>query len=271
MAERSPNFPQLSLREALDNIRLIYQKEGRSRMPRLSAVKPLGYTSINGRSLGVLGALRAYDLIEGRGDDVRISDDAFTIINAPANSEEKRAALIRAFEAPSAFALLRAQGEASADTMKWHLQKANFRDDSADKLLRIFLDSKELVNAEVGGYDASSPVEKAFEAASPMNDVVASVMPFPAATNSKRDLPPYQAPDQQGLAMGIQERVLQSGMLSKHASFRVLVTGSVGVAEIEKLIAKIEMDKDILAEPDPMPAGDDRDYQADYESGKSID
>jgi len=47
-------------------------------------------------------------------------------------------------------------------------------------------------------------------------------------------------------------------MLSKQSSYRVIVSGPVGVAEIERLIAKIEMDKDILAESDLQP--DDEDY-----------
>src|SRR5690348_2777359 len=126
MADRSPNFPQLSLPDAIDAIRSIYQREGRSKMPRLSAVKPLGYSSMNGRSLRVLGALRAYNLLDGRGDDVRVSDDAITILNAPEGSPERKDALVRAFEGPAAFALLRSKGDASADTLRWHLIKANF-------------------------------------------------------------------------------------------------------------------------------------------------
>ena len=51
--------------------------------------------------------------------------------------------------------------------------------------------------------------------------------------------------------MAVHERVLQSGMLSKLASYRVIVLGPVGVSEIERLIAKVEVDKDILGEPEP--------------------
>ena len=74
--------------------------------------------------------------------------------------------------------------------------------------------------------------------------------------------------------MGVHERVLQSGMLSKEASYRVIVSGKVGVAEINRLLAKLEMDKDILAEPDPtppIPPGDDIDYEELHRRGESID
>ena len=44
------------------------------------------------------------------------------------------------------------------------------------------------------------------------------------------------------------ERELTAGLLSKDASFRLVVTGQVGVKEIERLIRKLEIDKEILAE-----------------------
>jgi hypothetical protein len=56
---------------------------------------------------------------------------------------------------------------------------------------------------------------------------------------------------------GVQERVLQSGMLSKSASYRVIVSGHMGAAEFDKLIAKLEMDRDILTEPEPEPPATD--------------
>ncbi|HUO22724.1 MAG TPA: hypothetical protein VMU59_09450 [Caulobacteraceae bacterium] len=46
------------------------------------------------------------------------------------------------------------------------------------------------------------------------------------------------------------ERELTTGLLSKDASFRLIVTGQIGVKEIERLIAKLEIDKEILAEAD---------------------
>jgi hypothetical protein len=39
-------------------------------------------------------------------------------------------------------------------------------------------------------------------------------------------------------------------LLSKDANFRVIVSGDVGVKEIERLIKKLELDKEILADHD---------------------
>jgi hypothetical protein len=44
------------------------------------------------------------------------------------------------------------------------------------------------------------------------------------------------------------ERELTAGLLSKDANFRLIVSGPIGVKEIERLIKKLEFDKDILAE-----------------------
>lgn len=56
------------------------------------------------------------------------------------------------------------------------------------------------------------------------------------------------------------ERELTTGLLSKDASFRLIVNGPVGVREIERLIRKLELDKEILAET----GGDDDPHAADH-------
>ena len=46
------------------------------------------------------------------------------------------------------------------------------------------------------------------------------------------------------------ERELTTGLLAKDASFRLIVNGKIGVKEIERLIQKLEIDKEILADQD---------------------
>jgi hypothetical protein len=46
------------------------------------------------------------------------------------------------------------------------------------------------------------------------------------------------------------ERELTKGILAKDASFRLIVSGNIGVKEIERLIKKLELDKEILADQD---------------------
>jgi len=44
------------------------------------------------------------------------------------------------------------------------------------------------------------------------------------------------------------ERELTTGLLSKGASFRLIVSGHIGEKEIERLIKKLTLDKEILAD-----------------------
>jgi hypothetical protein len=61
------------------------------------------------------------------------------------------------------------------------------------------------------------------------------------------------------------ERELTTGLLAKQASFRLIVSGNIGVKEIERLIKKLELDKEILADEDEGPSDDEI---ADMNSGK---
>jgi hypothetical protein len=67
----------------------------------------------------------------------------------------------------------------------------------------------------------------------------------PPARNPRprRPLPPAR-----GVAIMEDERELTTGLLSKDTSFRLIVSGPVGVREIERLIKKLEFDKEILAD-----------------------
>jgi hypothetical protein len=48
-----------------------------------------------------------------------------------------------------------------------------------------------------------------------------------------------------------------TGLLSKGESFRLIVSGKIGKKEIERLIKKLELDKEILAEQESETEGDE--------------
>jgi len=58
------------------------------------------------------------------------------------------------------------------------------------------------------------------------------------------------------------ERELTTGLLSKGASFRLIVSGKIGEKEIERLIRKLQLDKEILAE-----SADDE-FRDDYKANE---
>src|SRR5258708_445820 len=106
---RSPNYPSTPLGTALESIRKAYMLEHRNKMSRDTLAKHLGYTTLNGRALSKIGAVRAYGLLEGSGDELRISDDAVIGLAAPIGSPEKSAALSRLAVRPALFQELRKQ------------------------------------------------------------------------------------------------------------------------------------------------------------------
>ena len=59
------------------------------------------------------------------------------------------------------------------------------------------------------------------------------------------------------------ERILTTGLLSKSASFRLIVSGRIGEKEIDILIRKLQLDKEILAEQDDENDPRDHDLMRD--------
>ena len=91
--ERSPNYPRIDLEEAIKKARVFYENEGQAAAPREVVAKHWGYTPKSGTGMVVLGAVRAFGLLEGTGSALRLSDLALDIVvNDPV--PEKRAAAI---------------------------------------------------------------------------------------------------------------------------------------------------------------------------------
>ncbi len=252
---RSPNYPSMSLGDAVDAIREVYAREKRAKFPRSSLATHLGYTSLNGRALSKIGALRAYKLIEGREDALTVSAIARALIDAPKESEDYIHALHEAFNSPPLFSRILAEhGDEtpSPQTLRWWLSQQGYVGDAADKALKVYLASVELVNSLEAAYnpDVAETAAPAPSVHPDMLDVTKGLARSPIAEGKSAT----QGGGQSGeLAMSVHERVLQSGMLSKTASYRVIVSGPVGVSEIERLLKKLEMDKEILADAGPEP------------------
>lgn len=104
---RSRSYPAISLREAVERCRLLYEKDGWSEIPAEAAAEHWGFSGLNGGSRSVLAALRQYGLLEysGSGDNlrVRLSDLAKTVLR-PIDPSERAKALTEAMMSPKLFA-----------------------------------------------------------------------------------------------------------------------------------------------------------------------
>lgn len=237
---RSPNYPNLPLGSALEAIRPAFQNENRNKMSRVVLAKHLGYTSLNGRALGKIGAVRAYGLIEGSGDELRVSDDAVKALMAPPGSGERAEALSRLALRPSLFQELRKDFPdtlPSLENLKYSLIKRQFTQDAAEKAAKSYLSTMSLVAGTPDTYIAPDEDEgdDSSDEVPDRRQPSVTLQPAPPANKVK-------------VMEG--ERELTTGILAKDASFRLLVSGQIGVKEIDRLIRKLELDKEILADLD---------------------
>lgn len=164
---RSPNYPSMDLAEALEAARPVYKAEGRNKFSRHVLAEHFGYSGLNGRALTKIGAVRAYGLVEGSSDDLRLSEDAIDALMAPDGSPERRDALSRLALRPPLFQELREQfqGLPSESNLKFWLIKQNFTPEAAGKAAETYLSTMRLVGGSDGDYNLTALIE---EKAQPM-------------------------------------------------------------------------------------------------------
>lgn len=153
---RSPNYPAVPLGDALESVRPAFKAENRNKMSRLVLAGHIGYTSLNGRALAKIGALRAYGLIEGSGDDLRISDDAITSLTSP-DGEDKVAAMERCALHPPLFKEIHGEvpdGNVSRENLRYKMIQRRFTEDAAEKAAENYLATMRLVAEVKEGYDS---------------------------------------------------------------------------------------------------------------------
>jgi hypothetical protein len=139
---RSPNFPQLSLEEALTIVGKLYGKVRKTTVDRDVAAKELGYTGLTGRSLKVLGALNQYGLIDNTSKgQCRVTDLAEQALHGFPEAE-KAGAIQRAARSPGLFSAIFDQfGEdiSSEHAIRSFLLKRGFTDQGVASALESFL------------------------------------------------------------------------------------------------------------------------------------
>jgi hypothetical protein len=165
---RSPNYPALSLTDAVERVVRVFQKEHRHPSPKEVVMKGMGYGSVNGASLGALSATVKYGLLDKQGDQYRVSDRALTILH-PHNSQERSEALRAAATAPPLFAdmIKDFPGSAPSDeNLRAYLIRRGFSAGALTAVIQAFRETIELVTPESTGYDGSR--DKSSETHPPM-------------------------------------------------------------------------------------------------------
>ncbi len=157
---RSPNYPTADLGTALELMRPAFKAENRNKMSRAVLAKHMGDKTLHGRALTKLGAVRAYGLIEGSGDDLRLSDDAVSVLASPDKTNAfYRDALERLALKPQLFQDIKKQYPVtlpSEHNLSFWLVQQHFTQEAAGKAAKSFLATMRLVYDEPGGYNPPS-------------------------------------------------------------------------------------------------------------------
>ncbi|RUV57560.1 hypothetical protein EOA85_15730 [Mesorhizobium sp. M5C.F.Ca.IN.020.29.1.1] len=154
---RSPNYPVVDLAGALTMARKLYEKDGRNKVSRSALAAHLGHDSLSGPALGKIGALRAYGLVDGTGDENRITDDALTALMAPEDSVDRVEALRRMAFQPSLFREIAKEFPTppSDSNLRYWLAKRGFSPDGAAKAAKTYLATIALATTMEKGYPHS--------------------------------------------------------------------------------------------------------------------
>src|SRR6266571_2802065 len=187
---RSPQYPAISLKEAVEKVGEIYKNDYQNPISREVAGAHMGYKSLHGNALGVLSALVKYGLLEGRSDNTRVSDWAVRILAHKPGASERVETIKLAAARPKLFAELDTRflgGKASDQNIRSYLLTQKYIPTAADAAIRAYRETKQLVEAESGGYIESQNQEAPMPPASPearhiLDRPVGSIRP-PAATS----------------------------------------------------------------------------------------
>lgn len=182
---RSPNYPAISLPDAIEKVKTLYADIHKHPAPREVVAKGMGYNSLNGASATAISALHKYGLLEkAGGSEVKVSDRALRILH-PHSPEERSDAIREAAFEPPLFAEIaeRFPGRAPNDELlRNYLVRKAFAPSAVSSVILAYRETSKFADEAVGDYD--SGMESTSEA-SPMqaqtHDVVHRSPPPQAA------------------------------------------------------------------------------------------
>lgn len=157
---RSPNYPAISLPDAIERTEVIHKTDGKKPVPREVIAKHLGFGGLNGASLTVLSALGKYGLIEPVGSgEARVSDLAMRIMY-PHDPDEQRVAIEEAAFRPALFAKFREKWPdrpPSEETLRSYLIREGFSQSAVNQVIQIYRETFDMAAPRGQGHDSDAP------------------------------------------------------------------------------------------------------------------
>lgn len=180
---RSPQFPVVGLKEAIDKARLVWEKDYQVELPREVIAEHMGYSGLNGKSLGLIAAVSRFGLLDGRGDKTHITDLAVQILAHESGDPQRKAAILTAAKSPKLFMEIDAKflGHSPSDqALRSYLLTRGFTHSGAEGVIRSFRDTEKFVKEEALGYDEDVESEEQEPDLQPtINAPIATTVPQP--------------------------------------------------------------------------------------------
>lgn len=248
--DRSPSFPFIPLKTAIERLEAFDTKFGRHPTPASKAGLAWGMKEKSSQADQTVAALKSFGLVKydgmGAARHVSLTDEGRAYLRAQQQEVKNQVMKVCALRPKIMRQFWAAWGpgprpvdEVALDEL---VLKYRFSDFGARNFLKVYdetiafagLSDSDKVDPNLGDDAQEEEAESAGFTSKP-------VWPKPPA-------PP--SPPEGKVKVMAGERELTTGLLSKDASFRLIVSGQIGVKEIERLIKKLELDKEILAEQD---------------------
>jgi hypothetical protein len=158
---RSPNYPALSLPDAVAKVAQIYGEIHTHSAPREVIAKAMGYAGLNGASATAVSALHKYGLLERvGGDEVKVSERALQIAH-PHSPAERARAIRDAANSPILFAELQEKfpgRRPNEELLRNYLVRKGFAPAALSAVISAYRETSEMVDGDGGVYD-SVPVQ----------------------------------------------------------------------------------------------------------------
>lgn len=147
---RSPNYPAISLREAVDRLNQLFNKAQNRLISREQAAEAMGYDGLHGASLGAISALLKFGLLEKVGSQLKVSERGMSVI-APHDFDEGQSAINEAAFDPALFGELRERflGVIPSDEkLRTFLIRKGFSSSALDRVVRSYRETMEMVTSD---------------------------------------------------------------------------------------------------------------------------
>lgn len=177
---RSPSYPNMSLREAVDEVAKIESQYRSAPVDRVVAAKVIGYSSLSGPANKALAALGSYGLLVSSGKgETRVTERARDILHAPSKEARAKSLADAAFE-PELFRELRDRFVGipvpTEDGVVTYLNRVGFNPNAVRPAAKAFLETmrylEELGVSESHGDERRSGEDKTTYGGAVMGDFI---------------------------------------------------------------------------------------------------